>query len=178
MPMPLVAIQLLWLNVITDGIQDIALSFEKGEDHILKEKPRNPKENLFDKTLIQEILVSGLYIGILVFGVWVYLLKYLNMDIKIARGYVMTFMIIIQNVHAFNCRSEKKSILDIKLTDNLVFLVGIIGSIILGIAIIEIDFFNVFLKTTYIPSTHLLILLFLSLTIIVVMECLNEKSRV
>ena len=52
LPMPLVAIQLLWLNVVTDGIQDIALSFEIAEDNIMKEKPRNPKESLFDKVLI------------------------------------------------------------------------------------------------------------------------------
>jgi magnesium-transporting ATPase (P-type) len=51
LPMPLVAIQLLWLNVVTDGIQDFALSFEKAEEGIMNEKPRNPKEPLFDKSL-------------------------------------------------------------------------------------------------------------------------------
>ena len=67
MPMPLVAIQLLWLNVVTDGIQDFALSFEKAEKGILKERPRDPKESIFNKSLLQEILVSGLVIGFVVF---------------------------------------------------------------------------------------------------------------
>ena len=80
LPMPLVAIQLLWLNVVTDGIQDFALSFERPEKDIMKEKPRDPKESLFDKELFQEILVSGLTIGLIVFGLWYYLLKLGNME--------------------------------------------------------------------------------------------------
>ena len=174
MPMPLVAIQLLWLNVVTDGIQDIALSFEPAEKDIMKEKPRDPKESLFDKNLFQEILVSGLFIGLLVFGVWAYLLNYVHMEVETARGYVMALMIIIQNVHAFNCRSEKKSILSIPLTSNIIFLIGVLGSLILGVAVIEIDFLNVFLKTTHVPGMHLLILLGLSLIVLVLMECYKK----
>ena len=174
LPMPLVAIQLLWLNVVTDGIQDIALSFEPAEKDIMKEKPRDPKESLFDKNLLQEILVSGLFIGLLVFGVWAFLLNYVHMEVTTARGYVMALMIIIQNVHAFNCRSEKKSVFSIPLTSNLIFLVGVLGSLILGVAVIEIDFLNVFLKTTHVPGMHLLFLLLLSLVILVLMECYKK----
>ena len=170
MPMPLVAIQLLWLNVVTDGIQDIALSFEPAESHIMTEHPRNTKENLFDIVLIQEIIISGLTIGLLVFGVWLYLLKYVHMETSLARGYVMALMIIIQNIHAFNCRSEKKSIFKIKPTSNPVFLIGVLGSLILGIAVIEIDFLNVFLKTSHIPYKDLLVLLGLGFIIMIVME--------
>lgn len=170
LPMPLVAIQLLWLNVVTDGIQDFALSFEKAEKDIMKEKPRDPKESLFDKDLFEEILVSGISIGVIVFALWFYLLKYVNMDVKIARGYVMALMIIIQNVHAFNCRSEKKSAFTIPITSNLIFLFGVIGSILLGLAVMEIDVLSVFLKTTSIPVPNLLGLLCLGLAIFVIME--------
>ena len=69
LPMPLVAIQLLWINVVTDGIQDFALSFEKAEDGVLQEKPRNPKESIFNKSLMQEIIVAGSLIGVIVFAV-------------------------------------------------------------------------------------------------------------
>ena len=170
MPMPLVAIQLLWLNVVTDGIQDIALSFEKAEKDIMKEPPRNPKENLFDRALIEEILISGISIGLIVFGVWVYLLKGVNMETETARGYVMALMIIIQNIHAFNCRSEKKSAFKTPLTSNWIFLVGVLGSLILGVAVIEIDFLSVFLKTTHIPGIDLLRLLGIGFIIFIIME--------
>ena len=170
MPMPLVAIQLLWLNVVTDGLQDIALSFEPAESHLMTEPPRDPKESLFDKTLLQEILIAGLTIGLLVFGVWCYLLNYLHMEVSLARGYSMALMIIIQNIHAFNCRSEKKSIFKMKFNSNPIFLIGVLGSLILGVAVIEIDFLNVFLKTSHIPYNDLLILLGLGFIIMIVME--------
>jgi len=174
MPMPLVAIQLLWLNVVTDGIQDFAMSFEKAEADIMKEAPRNPKENLFDRDLIEEIVISGVSIGLIVFILWFYLLKFVNMDVSTARGYVMALMIIIQNVHAFNCRSEKKSAFSVPLMSNPIFLYGVIGSCILGVAVMEFDALVLFLKTTSIPVSHLFGLLVLSLVILVIMECYKK----
>lgn len=174
MPMPLVAIQLLWLNVVTDGIQDFALSFEKAEKDIMKQKPRNPKESLFDKELITEIIISGLTIGLVVFGLWYYLINVKNMEVVLARGYVMALMIIIQNIHAFNCRSEEKSAFSISLNSNNIFLFGVIGSVILGLAIMEIEPLSVLLKTHSIPLNHLLGLLLIGLIIFVVMECYKK----
>ena len=86
LPMPLVAIQLLWLNVVTDGIQDFALSFEKGTKDILKQPPIKPQESIFNKTLLQEILVAGGIIGIIVLIVWYYLIDVVAMDTEMARG--------------------------------------------------------------------------------------------
>ena len=168
--MPLVAIQLLWLNVVTDGIQDIALSFEKAEKNIMKEKPRDPKENLFDRVLIEEILISGITIGILVFIIWFYLLKIKGIETGIARGYVMALMIIIQNIHAFNCRSEKQSTFSISIKNNPIFIIGIIGSILLGLAVIEIPILSAFLKTAHIPFTDLIILISVGFIILFLME--------
>ena len=170
MPMPLVAIQLLWLNVVTDGIQDFALSFEKAEKNIMNEKPRNPKESLFDKALLEEILISGLSIGIIVFVLWWYLLNVVHMEIAPARGYIMALMIIIQNIHAFNCRSEKKSAFTIPLGSNLIFLFGVLGSLILGVVILEVEPLNTILKTASIPVGHLVGLLSLGFVILVIME--------
>ena len=170
LPVPLVAIQLLWLNVVTDGIQDIALSFEKSDKDIMKEKPRDPNESLFDKVLFEEIIISGIIIGLLVFGLWFYLIKHIGMDPVIARGYTMALMIIIQNIHAFNCRSEKNSVFSVKLNSNYIFLWGIIGSIILGLLVLEFEPLSIILKTHSIPFIHLLGLFGLALIILVVME--------
>ena len=170
MPMPLVAIQLLWLNVVTDGIQDIALSFEKAEKDIMKEKPRDPKESLFDKNLFEEIIISGLSIGILVFALWYYLLNIVGMEASTARGYTMAFMIILQNLHAFNCRSESKSIFKTSLKSNPIFLIGVLGSLLLGVAVLEVDILSLFLKTTHVPFIHLLELILFGLIIVVIME--------
>lgn len=176
LPMPLVAIQLLWLNVVTDGIQDIALSFEKAEKNIMKEKPRSPKENLFDQTLIEEILISGITIGLIVFLLWAYLLKVTGLEVGIARGYVMALMIIIQNIHAFNCRSEKQSTFSISIRNNPIFIFGVLGSILLGLAVIEIPILSTFLKTTHLPYTNLIVLVLIGFIILFVME-IYKKVR-
>ena len=170
LPMPLVAIQLLWLNVVTDGIQDFALSFEKGEENIMKENPRNPKEPLFDKELMKEIVISGLTIGLIVFTTWYYLIKTINMDINTARGYIMALMVFIQNIHVFNCRSEKKSAFTVSLKSNYLIVGGVITSIILQFIVMEITIMATFLQTTSIPLHHLLFLFLYAGIILIIIE--------
>ena len=172
--MPLLAIQLLWLNVVTDGIQDIALSFCKGDKDIMRRPPRSPNSGLFDRTMIEEILISGLTIGIVVFLFWVYLVSYLKLDIVTSRSYVMALMIIIQNVHAFNCISEEKSILEINIFSNKIFIVGIIGSMLLGVSVIEIEFLSNILKTTQIPLNSFGLLFLLAFIVLLVMELFKK----
>ena len=174
LPIPLLAIQLLWLNVVTDGIQDFALSFERPERNVMKERPRSPKEKLFDRLLMEEIIVSGITIGLMVFGLWYYLIVKVGMSTSLARSYVMALMIIIQNVHAFNCRSEKRSAFSVSLSSNKIFLFGVFGSVLLGLAVMEIKPLAYFLKMSSIPANHLLGLVLLSLLILIIMECYKK----
>ena len=177
LPMPLVAVQLLWLNLVTDGLQDLALSFEKEEDDIMNEKPRNPKEPLFDKLLIREIAISGLFIGIIVFGVWVFLLKYVHMEETLARGYIMALMVFMQNIHVFNCRSEKKSIFKLNPFDNLFVPIAVFLSIGLQVLIMEVPILSHLLKTESVPFVHMLLLLVAALPILVLMELFKLGLR-
>lgn len=168
LPAPLLAIQLLWLNVVTDGLQDFALSFEKAEDGIMEELPRKTNESLFNKRLIEEVLVSGITIGLIVFLVWIILLKN-NADVALSRGYIMTLMVFIQNVHVLNCRSEKKSIFEIPFNNPLVIFV-IIFSILLQIIVMKVSLFSKFLKLETIPMIHMLVLFAISIIILIVVE--------
>ena len=170
MSIPLVAIQILWLNVVTDGIQDLALSFERAEKDIMKEPPRDPKESLFDKTLLEQTIVSGTVIGLLLFALWYYLVNIVHMDEPVARGYVMTLMVFIQNIHVFNCRSEKKSAFSIPLKNNAFVVWGVIASIALHFVVMEVDIFSKLLQTVSMPITHLLGLFALASVILVVVE--------
>ena len=176
MPTPLVAIQLLWLNVVTDGIQDISLSFEKGEDDIMKKPPRDPKESLFDKELFRGIIVSGFFIGIIVFAFFYYLIKILHMDLAIARGYVMALMVFIQNTHVFNCRSEVNSIFSNNIKRNDIVFLGVFGSILLEIIVMEVPILAKYLQTTSIPMLNLVYLMLLSLSVVALME-IYKKIR-
>mgnify|MGYP003304684139 CR=1 FL=1 len=170
MPMPLVAIQLLWINVVTDGIQDLALSFEKAEKNIMKENPISPKTPLFDKTLFKSILFSGIFNGLLVFIVWYYLINILGMEVSLARGYTMALMVFIQNIHVFNCRSEKQSAFSIPIKSNILILIAFASSIILQILVMEIPILSTFLQTKSIPFLHLVYLFLLASTSLYAVE--------
>ncbi len=170
LPMPLVAIQLLWINVVTDGIQDFALSFEKAEEGILKEKPRDPKESIFNRSLLKEIIVAGLVIGGVVFSIWYLLLNKLNMDVSIARGYIMALMVFIQNIHVFNCRSEKKSAFKVPIKNNLLIVYGVLVSVLLQIIVMEIPFLSKLLKTTSISFIHIIYLAIIASSVLIILE--------
>ncbi len=177
MPMPLIAVQLLWLNVVTDGIQDFAMSFERAEQGILREKPRNPKESIFDAALLREIIVSGLIIAAVVFAAWYLFIDVFQMDVAVARGYTMCLMVFIQNVHVFNCRSERRSAFSVPLRQNPILLFGILGTIILQIVVMEVSALSELLQTVSIPPLQMLGLLGTALIILVLMELYKAIAK-
>ena len=168
-PLPLVAIQLLWINVVTDGIQDIALSFETATDDIMKEKPRSTKESLFNKGLMLEVSLFGLTIAMLIFVVWKNLMDK-NTDLVIARSIVMMLMVFIQNIHVLNCRSEKNSVLKTSLFTNPLVIGTVVSSIILQIVVTEFKITANFLSITRLPLQTILLLFALSFVVIIVAE--------
>lgn len=166
---PLLAIQLLWLNIVTDGLQDVALSFEKSEQSIMKEKPRDTKESLFSKDLMIEVLILGVTISFIVFGTWKYMVDK-NTDIKYARSVIMMLMVFIQNINVLNCRSEKRSVFKESLLDNPFVIATVLGSIILQVIMSEIPTTAMFLKVTPLPFILIDEILLLSFIVIIVYE--------
>ena len=184
MGMPLVAIQLLWLNVVTDGLQDLALSFEKETDDIMKIKPRNTQESIFDKLLVQELAISGCTIGVIVFSTWYYLINVAHMEVEHARGYIMALMVFMQNIHVLNCRSENKSAFKISLKSNPFIIFSILSAIGLQVVVMEVPVLSRFLSTYSVPVKDMLILFLLAVPVLLIMELFkkirnknNEKKK-
>ncbi len=174
---PLLAIQLLWLNIVTDGFQDLALSLEKPEKGIMNEKPRPTKESLFSKSMITQSVVMGGSMGLLVFVIWFVIYDIQRIDVVIARSLVMALMVFIQNNHAFNCRSEKQSILKVNPLSNWFFFVSILGSIGLQILFMEVPALSQLLSLNTVSYGWLAILLVVSLIVIVVNEIYKHFVR-
>lgn len=177
LPMPLVAIQLLWLNIVTDGLQDFALSFEKAEKNIMEEKPRSVKDSIFNKELLLEVMVAGLTIGLVVFFVWYICINVLHIDESIARGYIMALMVFIQNMHVLNCKSEKESIFKINLFENPLIIFSIVSAIVLQVIVMEVETLSVFLKTHSVSIDKLLYLFMISIIVLIVMEFYKYIKR-
>ena len=93
-----------------------------------------------------------------------------------ARGYIMALMVFIQNIHVFNCRSEKQSAFKISLKSNKLIIFSFISSIILQILVMEVPFLSQFLQTVSIPFTHL-VYLFLTATIVLFLMEIYKKIK-
>lgn len=174
--LPLIAIQLLWLNVVTDGLQDIALSFETSSKDIMQEKPRSTKESLFNKDLMLEVVLFGLTIALMIFNTWKYLIDK-NTDLLTSRSIIMLLMVFIQNIHVLNCRSEKSSVFTVKLTSNPLVIITIVGSIILQLIVTEIPFLANLLNITNISLKNIIIIFIISLIIIIIAEIYKKIYR-
>ncbi|UAA40580.1 HAD-IC family P-type ATPase [Paraneptunicella aestuarii] len=109
LPLPLLPIQLLWLNLVTNGLQDVALAFEPEEGNELKRKPRHPDEPVFDRLMIERVIINAIVMGCLAFAVFKVQLS-LGLSIEAARNITLLQMVLFENIHVFNSRSEHKSI--------------------------------------------------------------------
>ena len=128
LPLPLTAVQLLWLNLVTNGIQDVALAMEKVEDDVLERKPRPPGEPIFNRRMIQETLVSGGYIGLVAFALYFVMTQTFGMDESDARNLLLLQMVLFENVHAFSCRSETRSLLKIPMRANPLLVFAVVAA--------------------------------------------------
>ncbi|HSH69571.1 MAG TPA: cation transporting ATPase C-terminal domain-containing protein, partial [Deferrisomatales bacterium] len=109
LPLPLLAVQLLWLNLVTNGIQDVALAFEPGEGDELRRPPRPPREPIFNRLMLERVVLSALAMGGAAFAVWAWMLQS-GWQEDSARNALLLLMVLFENVQAFNSRSETLSV--------------------------------------------------------------------
>ena len=126
-PLPLFAVQLLWLNLVTNGIQHIALALEGGEPGILQRAPRPPREALFDRRMIEQVVTAGVYMGACAFGFY-YVALESGMAEERARNLLLLLMVMFENVHVLNARSERRSAFAVPLRTNPFLLFAIFGA--------------------------------------------------
>lgn len=107
-PIPLLPVQLLWLNLVTDGIQSVALAFEPGEGDSLKHPPRPPSEPIFNRLMLERMVLSVLTVGIGGFTLFSFALNN-GWNVEQARNFLLLVMVLFENLHVGNCRSETKS---------------------------------------------------------------------
>lgn len=118
LPMPMIAVQLLWLNLVANGVQDVGLAFEPGEGGELDRPPRDPGEPIFERHIIEHVLVIGSVMGVLAFGVF-YGATRAGLPIEQARNLTLMLMVLFTNIHTLSARSETRSIFRMPLRRNL-----------------------------------------------------------
>jgi Ca2+-transporting ATPase len=169
LPLPLVAVQLLWLNLVTNGIQDVALAFEPAEGDELKHPPRPPREPIFNQLMLERTLLSAFTIGLLAFATYALLLQE-GYPLVEARNALLLLMVLFENVHVFNCRSELRSAFRHPPMRNRLLLFGTLTAQLIHIAALYTPGISTILGTMPVSFTLWLQLLGIALTLLVVME--------
>ena len=175
-PIPLLPVQLLWLNLVTNGIQDVALGLERGEPGVLKRRPRNPKERIFNAAMIRRVITGGLYMGIVAFAVFYWILS-LGYPEDSARNITLLLMVLFENVHVFNSRSEKHSIFKIDHRQNLLLLLSVLFTQLIHIASLYTPFMQELLHLEPVSLKQWSLLLLIALGLVVVMEMEKKLAR-
>lgn len=168
-PMPLTAVQLLWLNLVTNGVQDIALVTEPAEGDELERPVRKPEESLFDRLMVRRIVVATLLMGCGGFGLFYWLIS-AGVSEFTARNLLLVLFVLFENFQCFNSRSERRSVFRQSLASNPFLLVGIIGSQALHLGAMYVPGLNGLLGITPITLNDWLFLMALASSLLVVSE--------
>jgi magnesium-transporting ATPase (P-type) len=169
LPLPLLAVQLLWLNLVTNGIQDIALAFEPGEGGELRQPPRPPQEAIFNRIMLERVIISAIVIGVVAFGLFKYLLDQ-GFSLEQARNSTLLLMVLFENVHVFNSRSETLSVFRHNPLRNKLLLGGTIVAQLVHIGAMYTPWLGDVLGASPVSFSQWLTLLGLALSVLVVME--------
>lgn len=158
---PLLPIQILFINLATDGLPAIALGVDPGDKDIMSEKPRGKDEGIFARGLKEKILIRGSLIGVCT--VLSFLVgKYYGMDLRTCRTLALSTLVLSQLIHVFECRSERHSIFEINPFTNIYLLLAVFVSIIMLLIIVYVPFFQGIFHTVELKINHWLIIIFFS----------------
>ena len=137
LPLPMLPIQLLYLNLVTDGVTDVALATEPGHNDVLNQPPRNKKEKILNKELIPFLL---LMVGLMAIGAIFLFIHFLPQSLAKARTVAFVSMSMFQLFNVFNMRSLKKSVFKIGVFSNKWVTIALGASLVLMLAIIYLPF--------------------------------------
>ena len=164
---PLLPIQILFVNLVTDGLPAIALGVDPGDSDIMMQKPRKRDESIFAGGLKEKILLRGTLIGICTVMAFI-AGKYYRMDLEVCRTIALGTLIMSQLVHVFECRSERYSLFEINPFTNMYLLGAVLVSFLSLVCIIYIPVFQNIFHTVALNLGQWLIIAFFSGTIAMV----------
>jgi Ca2+-transporting ATPase len=146
LPLPLVPIMILWVNLVTDGLPAMALGVDPSEGELMKQKPRNSRENIFARGLGWKIISRGVLIGLCTLGTFWLTLQQDPDNLMRAQTVAFATLVMAQLIHVFDCRSDK-SIFHRNIFENKWLVWAVLSSIVLLIGVLYIDALQPIFKT-------------------------------
>ena len=164
---PLLAIQLLWVNLVTDSLPAIALGLEPPEKNIMNRPPRDSRKSIFADGLMGKIVVEGFMIGM--FTILAFFIGNKYYGIEVARTMAFISLGMLELIHSFNVKSEE-SIFKVGLFENKYLLGAFVLGTVLQLGIVFVPSLAEIFKLTQLNSTQWLITLAISIAPIIIVE--------
>jgi P-type Ca2+ transporter type 2C len=166
LPLPLLPVQILWINLVTDGLPGLALGVERAESDTMRRPPRAPAESVFARGLWQHIAVVGLLMGAIPLGLgtWGYVTG------RPWQTMIFTSLALLQLGHALAVRSERQSLASLGLFTNAPLLGAVAGTAMLQLAAIYWGPAQVILRTSPLTAADLLVVLVASTGVLLAVE--------
>lgn len=158
---PLLSIQILFVNLATDGLPALALGVDNYHGDVMKEKPRDKNESIFTNKLSEKILLRGTLIGVCTVLSFI-AANFYGFTLEKARTIALSTLIISQLIHVFECRSENESIFEINPFGNVKLILAVISSLIMLLCVIYIPFLQGVFKTEAVNINQWFIIIFFS----------------
>ncbi|MFC4320240.1 calcium-translocating P-type ATPase, SERCA-type [Litchfieldia salsa] len=135
LPLPLVPIQILWVNLVTDGLPAMALGLDQAEDNVMKRNPRSPKEGVFARGLGWKVISRGFLIGIATLIAFMIVYHRDPNNLGYAQTIAFSTLVLAQLIHVFDCRSER-SVFHRNPFQNMYLVWAVISSLLLMLVVI------------------------------------------
>jgi Ca2+-transporting ATPase len=146
-PSPLTAIQLLWLNLLTDGAPALALGLEKGDPDIMERPPRPVREPIINRLMVVGIVVQTIAITAVVLSAYAIGRIWDPADFALARTMAFVTLSVSELVRAYTARSERASLFRLGIFSNRYMQYAVLVSILLLLSVVYIPFFQVVFDT-------------------------------
>lgn len=157
-PLPFVAVQILWINLVTNGLQDVALAFEPGEPGIVRRKPRPVKEGILTGRLMERLGGVGIVLAAGTLGMFWWAMEESGGDLDFSRTVAMTQMVVFQFFHVWNCRSLDRSLFKIPFFSNRFLFLSVSAAMLAHLAVLHVGFMQVIFRTQPLSGEHWLLI--------------------
>jgi calcium-translocating P-type ATPase len=168
-PLPYVAVQVLWINLVTNGLQDVALAFERAEPGLLDRPPRDPGEGVINGEILVRLGWVSLLITVATVTVFWWMLRQ-GAPMELARSVAMTQMVMFQFFHVFNSRSLRRSVFQVPLSSNPFLVVSLSLALLAQVGVLYLPFMQGIFATTGIAAGHWVLVVAVGATVILAAE--------
>ncbi|MGC9004875.1 MAG: calcium-transporting P-type ATPase, PMR1-type [bacterium] len=168
LPLPVLPIQILWINLLTDGLPAIALGVEPPEPEVMKRPPRDPKESIFSGGMFRHILLGGLWMSI--WTLYLFLRYHQPENEELARTIAFTTLAFFQMANVLAVRSERQSVFSIGFFSNPQLMLAVLLTIILQLSVIYVPVLQKFFHTHPLSFSQLITCVGVSASIFFLIE--------